>query len=136
MKEGKFGRQCLAFVKCLDTKKQRWSFIQGLVLSSNADLAFSEGAELILADKELKAKKKEIDRIEAEWSKAQKDITRAKIAITDEQADKLAREQAKNKLLSQCIENGTQFNFNASVSSQKDVHPIFQKSKSLVKKTS
>ena len=40
-----------------------------LVLSSNADLAFSVGADKMLADKELK-KKKEIDKIEAEWSKA------------------------------------------------------------------
>ena len=44
-----------------------------LVLSSNSDLAFSEGAEKMLANKELKAKKKEIEKIEAEWSKAHKD---------------------------------------------------------------
>ena len=36
-----------------------------LVLSSNADLAFSEGAEKMLVDKELKKKKKEVDEIEA-----------------------------------------------------------------------
>ena len=66
--------------------------------------------------------------------KAQKDITRAKIAITDEQADLLAREQAKNKLLSQCIENGTQFNFNVPVSSQKDVHLMFSKIQKLSEK--
>ena len=34
------------------------------------DLAFSEGVEKMLASKELKAKKKEIEEIEAEWSKA------------------------------------------------------------------
>ena len=39
---------------------------EGLVLSSNADLAFSVGAEKMLADKELKKKKKEIEKIEAE----------------------------------------------------------------------
>ena len=41
-----------------------------LVLSSNADLAFSEGAEKMLVDKELKKKKKEVNEIEALWSKA------------------------------------------------------------------
>ena len=40
------------------------------MLSSNADLAFSEGAEKMLVDKELKKKKKEVDEIEALWSKA------------------------------------------------------------------
>ena len=72
----------------------------------------------MLADRELKSKKKEIEKVEAEWSKAQKDITRAKLAITDEQANLLAKEQAKNKLLSQCVAYGQQFNFNAPVASQ------------------
>ena len=67
-----------------------------LVLSSNPDLAFCQGAERMLADRELKSKKKEIEKVEGEWSKAQKDITRAKLAITDQQANLLAREQAKN----------------------------------------
>ena len=80
-----------------------------LVLSSNSDLAFSEDAEKMLADKELKAKKKEIEKIEAEWSKAQKDITKAKVSMTDELADTFAREQSKNKLLAQWIENGRKF---------------------------
>ena len=77
-----------------------------LVLSSNPDLAFCQGAERTLVDKELKSKKKEIEKVEAEWSKAQKDITRAKLPITDEQANLLAKEQAKNKLLSQCVAYG------------------------------
>ena len=67
-----------------------------LVLSSNPDLAFCQGAERMLADRELKSKKKEIEKVEGEWSKAQKDITRAKLAITDEQANLLGREQEKN----------------------------------------
>ena len=54
-----------------------------VVLSSYADLAFSVGAEKMQADKELKKKKKEIDKIEAEWSKAQKDILRAKVGVSD-----------------------------------------------------
>ena len=97
-----------------------------LVLSSNSDLAFSEDAEKMLADKELKAKKKEIEKIEAEWSKAQKDITKAKVSTTDELADTLAREQSKNKLLAQCIENGGKFK-NAPVTSQDDVKLMFAK---------
>ena len=49
----------------------------------------------MLADKELK-KKKEIDKMEAEWSKAQK----AKVGVSDAQADTLARDQSEMKLLS------------------------------------
>ena len=74
-----------------------------LVLSSNADSAFSVSAEKMLADKELKKKKKEIDKIEAEWSKAQKDIMKAKVGVSDAQADILARQQSKMKLLFQCV---------------------------------
>ena len=50
------------------------------------------------------------------------EITRTIIAATNEQADILAKEQAKNKLLSQWIENGKKFNFNVSRSSQRDVY--------------
>ena len=49
----------------------------------------------MLANKELKAKKKQLENVEAEWSRAQKDITKAKISLTDELADTLAREQSK-----------------------------------------
>ena len=49
----------------------------------------------MLVNKELKAKK-EINSIKAEWSRAHKDITKVKIAVSDELADALAREQAKN----------------------------------------
>ena len=65
-------------------KKGRSSFQvigEHLVLSSNADMAFSEGSEKMLQDKELKSKKKEIDKIEAEWSRAQKDLIRAKVTV-------------------------------------------------------
>ena len=37
-----------------------------LVLKSNSDIAFAEGAERMLKDKQLKAKKQEIDKIEAD----------------------------------------------------------------------
>ena len=81
----------------------------------------------MLQDKELKCKKKEIDKIEAEWSRAQKDLIRAKVTMSDAHADILAREQSKNKLLSQCIENGRKFSYNAPVSSETDVHLMFTK---------
>ena len=79
-----------------------------LVLKSNSDIAFSEGAERMLKDKELKSKKQEVDKIEAEWSKAQKDVMRCKIARNPPNADLLAKEQSKNKLLSLCLQNGKQ----------------------------
>ena len=76
----------------------------------------------MLADKELK-KKKEIDKIEAEWSKAQKDIMKAKVGVSDAQADILAREQSKMKLL--CVKNGQQFKYNLQLSSENDVNMMF-----------
>ena len=102
-----------------------------LLLSSNKDLAFSAGAEKMLADKELKAKKKQIEKIEADWSNAQKDLTKAKVAIRDDLKDILAREQSKNKLLAQCIENRRKFKYNAPVSSQDDVNLMYGKIKKL-----
>ena len=74
-----------------------------LLLSSNADLAFTNGAEKMLKDKELKCQKKQIDKIEAVWSKAQKDILKARIGVADAEADILAREQSKNKLIAWCV---------------------------------
>ena len=53
----------------------------------------------MLKDKELKSKQQEIAKIEANWSRAQKDIMKSKLSLTDAEADKLAREQSKNKLL-------------------------------------
>ena len=80
-----------------------------LVLKSNADIAFAVGAERMLRDKELKKKQKEVAQIEAEWSKAQHDVIRAKIAISDSESDILAREQTKNKALALCTENWKRF---------------------------
>jgi hypothetical protein len=82
-----------------------------MMLKSNADIAFVKDAEQMLKDKELKTKKKEIDQIEADWSKAQKDIMRSKVPFTDSEADILAREQSKNKLLVLCLENGKKFKY-------------------------
>ena len=61
-----------------------------LVLSSNADLAFTNGAEKMLKDKELKCQKKQVDKNESEFSKAKKDIIKTKIDVTDAEADILA----------------------------------------------
>ena len=98
-----------------------------LVLKSNADIAFSEGAEKILMDKALKKKQKEIVKMEAEWSQAQHDVIRSKITISDSDADILAREQTKNKALKLCMENGKRFKYNSPVSSQEDVNQMFNK---------
>ena len=72
-------------------------------------------------------KKKEVDEIEALWSKAQKDIVKSKVGLADDQADILAREQSKNKLLSQCVRNGRDFKYNAPLSSEDDVNMMFAK---------
>ena len=52
----------------------------------------------MLKDKELKAKQREVHQIEA--AKSQREIIKAKLALTDCEADKLARDMAKNKLIS------------------------------------
>ena len=80
----------------------------------------------MLADTELK-KKKEIDKIKAEWAKAQMDIMKAKVGVSDAQADISAREQSKMKLLSQCVKNGQQFKYNSPLSSENDVNMMFAK---------
>ena len=71
--------------------------------------------------------KKQIDKIEAVWSKAQKDIMKTRIAVTDAEADVLALEQLKNKLIAQCAENGTKYNYHGLVTSQDDVNLMFAK---------
>ena len=57
------------------------------------DKAFAKGAECMLKDKKLKAKQKEVAEIKTDWSRAQKDLMKSKLALTDPEADKLAREQ-------------------------------------------
>ena len=63
----------------------------------------------MLGDKELKKQKQKVDKIEAEWSKVQKDLIKAKVAVSDAEADIPAREQSKKKLLAQCVEDGKKF---------------------------
>ena len=53
-----------------------------LVLKSSSDLAFGKDAANMLKDKELKSKRQEIDQIEADWSRAQKDIMKSKLSLT------------------------------------------------------
>ena len=105
-----------------------------LVLKSSSDLAFGKDAANMLKDKELKSKQQEIAKIEADWSRAQKDIMKSKLLLTDAEADKLAREQSKNKLLAQCIENGKKHKYTAPLSSQADVKKCFDRIKKLSKK--
>ena len=81
----------------------------------------------MLKDKELRSKKKEIDEIEADWSSAQRDVMRSKLAISDSDADKLAREQMKNKLLNQFVENGRKFKYQAPISSVNEVNKLYNK---------
>ena len=72
----------------------------------------------MLKNKELKKKRKEVEKIEAQWSKAQHDVIKSKIAISNSKADILAREQTKNKAMSLCADNGRQFKYKAPISSQ------------------
>lgn len=81
----------------------------------------------MLKDKALKKKQKEIVKIEAGWSKAQHDVIRSKISVSDCDADILAREQTKNRALKLCMENGKRFKYNSPVSSQEDVNQMFNK---------
>ena len=47
----------------------------------------------MLKGKKLKAKQMEVAEIKTDWSRAQKDLMESKLALTDPEADKLAREQ-------------------------------------------
>ena len=76
------------------------------MLKSSLDLTFGKDAADMLKDKELKSKQQEIIEIEADWSRSQKDIMKSKLSVTDAEADILAREQSKFKLIALCKENG------------------------------
>ena len=102
-----------------------------LVLKSSSDLAFGKDAANMLKDKELKSKRQEVNQIEADWSKAQKDIMKSKVSLTDADADKLAREQSKNKLLALCLENGKKHKYIAPLASQADVKKCYDRIKKL-----
>ena len=85
----------------------------------------------MLKDKELKSKRQEINQVEADWSKAQKDIMKSKLSLTDADADKLAREQSKNKLLALCLENGKKHKYIAPLASLADVKKCYDRIKKL-----
>ena len=102
-----------------------------LVLKSRSDLAFGRHAANMLKDKELKSKQQEITQIEADWSKALKDILKSKLSLTDADADKLAREQSKNKLLALCLENGKKHKYIAPLAFQADVRKCYNRIKKL-----
>lgn len=78
----------------------------------------------MLKDKALKKKQKEIVKMKAEQSKAQHDVIRSKITVSDSDADILAREQTKNRALKLCMENvsSTTRQFH-----QEDVNQMFNK---------
>ena len=49
----------------------------------------------------------------------------AKLSIKDSEAEKLAKEQAKNKLLALCLENSRRFKYDVPVSSHDDVNKLY-----------
>ena len=56
---------------------------------------------------------------------------RAKLSVTESE---LAKGQSKNKLLSQCLENGKKFKYDAPVSSQNDVNKLLPRFRSSMSK--
>ena len=74
-----------------------------LVLKSSADIAFGKGAESMLKDKVLKSRQKDVAEIEADYSRAQKDLMRSKFALADLEADKQAREQSTSPTEQRCV---------------------------------
>ena len=102
-----------------------------LVLKTSSDLAFGNKGADMLKDKELKATQKDVHGIEANFSKSQREIMKAKLALTDSEADKLARDMAKNKLISLCVQNGTKHKYIAPLSSQAEVKKCYDRIKKL-----
>ena len=49
----------------------------------------------------------------------------SKLALNNSEADKLAKEQSKNKLLSLCLEDRCKFKYDALVSSQDNVNKLY-----------
>ena len=47
--------------------------------------------------------------------------------VTESEIEKLAKEQLKNKLLFQSLENGRKFKYDAPVSSQNDFNKLYTK---------
>ena len=57
---------------------------------------------------------------------------KSKLALRDTEADKLARDMAKNKLISLCVQNGTNYKYIAPLSSQAEVKKFFDRIKKLI----
>ena len=79
----------------------------------------------------MKSKQQEITQIEANWSRAQKDFMKANLSVTDAEADKLGREQAKNNLLALCLKNGKKHKNIAPFSSQANAKKSYERIKKL-----
>ena len=80
------------------------------------DKAFAKEADCMLKYKKFKAKQKEVAEITTDWSRAQKDLMKSKLALTDPEADKLAR-QSKNKAMALCQDNGKKHEYDAQLKS-------------------
>ena len=87
--------------------------------------AFAKEAECMLKDKKLEAKQKEVAEIKTDWSRAQKDLMKSKLALTDPEADKLAREQSKNKAMALCLDNGKKHKCDAPLTSQNEFYKCY-----------
>ena len=79
----------------------------------------------MLKDKKLKAKQKEVAEIKTDWSRAQKDLMKSKLALTDPEADKLAREQSKNMAMALCRDNGKKHKCDSPLTSQDEFHKCY-----------
>ena len=79
----------------------------------------------MLKDKVLKSRQKDVAEIEADYSRAQKDLMRSKLALTDPEADKLAREQSKTKAMALCQDNGKKHKCDAPLTSQNEFHKCY-----------
>ena len=74
---------------------------------------------------------KKVHQIEADISKSERKIMKAKLALTDSGSNKLARDMAKNKLISLCVQNGTKHKYIAPLSSQSEVKKSYDRIKKL-----
>ena len=71
----------------------------------------------------------EVTEIKADWSRAQKDLMKSKFALTNPGADRLVKEQSKNKVMALCRDNGKKHKYDAPMSSQ--VHKCYNQIKML-----
>ena len=56
---------------------------------------------------------------------------KSKLSLKDADADKLAREQSKNKFFALCLENGEKHNYIAPLASQADAKKCYDSIKKL-----